>query len=263
MAENFTFTPANSSASSIIDLTSTDINPGAAPTSTPRQGGFTLRNRINFTNVSTTNSKLFNMTASSASNAQGSYVLRVLEVPERVMVKDVQIFAVRDETVPGSAAVGSNAGLHASHLTTLAIGIGVETRSVPLDNSSYSGLTDLDIQASAQRGMGAGAQFGEIALEAAGASVDGCGFTASQVEAVDSSMSNAQFARVVTEVAGTGSAIEHAQPSYFPLGGYVYLGTTIAATGSASLSSISKIGSTYVHLTGTWEIQADCTYMPE
>ena len=41
------------------DLTDVTVNPEAAPTSTPRQGGFTLRNRVNFANVSAANKKLW------------------------------------------------------------------------------------------------------------------------------------------------------------------------------------------------------------
>jgi hypothetical protein len=260
-SRNIKVTVANSTASTVIDLTSTSINPGAAPTSTPRQGGFTLRNRINFTNVALANKKLFNI-ASSGAAAQAGNVLRVLEVPERVQVNRVNLYAVKSETVPGSVAVGSASGLHASHLASAAIGVGVEQRSKPLSSASYNALSHLDLQLTAQNGMGAGAQFGEIALEAAGASVDGCGFTASQVEAVDTSMTAPELARIVTQVAGTGSAIYYASPAYFALGGYIYLGCTNVSTGSASLST-SKADSTYVKLTGTWEVQAECTYVPE
>jgi hypothetical protein len=69
MGTNLKFTVANSSASTTFDLTDPSINPSAAPQSTPRQGGFTLRNRINFTNVAAANKKLFNM-VSSGSAAQ-------------------------------------------------------------------------------------------------------------------------------------------------------------------------------------------------
>ena len=262
MAVNLKFTPANSSAATVFNLTSTDINPEAAPTSTPRQGGFTLRNRINFTNVAAANKKLFTC-ASTSSAAQVGNVLRVLEVPERVQVNAVNIYAVRDETVPGSYATGSASGLHASALADLAIGIGVEQRSVPLDDASYSALTHLDLQLAAQNGMGAGAQFGQISCDKAGAAVTGgCTFTAGQVEAVDSSMTAPELGRVITQIAGTGSAIYYATPAYFPLGGYVYLGTTDVSTGNVS-NSDAKAAGTYVSLTGTWEIQADCQYVPE
>ena len=259
MGVNYKVTPANSTAATTFDLTDPAINPSAAPTSTPRQGGFTLRNRINFTNVATANKKLFNALVGATAATVGN-VLRVLEVPERTLVKDVQIFAVRDETVPGAAISKTASGLHASAFATLAIGIGVEQRSVPLDNASYSALTDLDLQLTAQEGMPAGGQFGEIPLLKAGSS---CAFESSKVEAIDSSMTAPELGRVVTEKAATGSGIKHAVPAYFPLGGYVYLGATDVTTGSVTNSSNTLANSDFVYLTGTWEIQADCTYVPE
>lgn len=264
MAVNLKFTCANSSASTTFDLTSTSINPDAAPTSTPRQGGFTLRNRINFSNVAAANKKLFNI-ASSAVAAQTGNVLRVLEVPERTMVKQVNIFAVKSETVPGSVASGSASGLHASHLASAAIGVGIEQRSKPTSSASYAATTHLDLQLAAQHGMPAGGPFGQIPLVKAGASVDGAGFEASTVEAIDSSMTAPELGRVKTQVvnASANSAVIGAVPQYFPLGGYVYLGMTNVNTGNQSHTSAGKADSTFVSLTGTWEIQADCTYVPE
>lgn len=265
MGVNIKVTVANSSASgnTVFDLTDPAINPEAAPQSTPRQGGFTLRNRINFTNVAAANKKLFTL-ASSAKAAQVGNVLRVLDVPERVQVNAVNIYAVKSETVPGSIASGSASGLHASALAAAAIGVGVEQRSKPTTDASYAAVTHLDLQLTAQNGMGAGAQFGEITLAKVGAAVvGGCTFDASQVEAIDSSMTAPELGRVVTQVAGTGSAIYYAAPAYFPLGGYVYLGCTDVNTGSTTHTSAGKADSTFVSLTGTWEIQADCQYVPE
>lgn len=264
MAVNMKFTCANSSSTgaTVFDLTDTDINPGAAPTSTPRQGGFTLRNRINFSNVALTNKKLFTI-ASSGSAAQVGNVLRVLEVPERVQVNRVNLYAVKSETVPGSYLTGSASGLHASALATLAIGVNVEQRSKPLDDAAYDEYAHLDLQLAAQRGMPAGGQFGEIPLAKAGAAVvGGCAFEGSKVEAVDSSMTAPELARIVTQKAATGSAVEYEAPAYFPLGGYVYLGCTDVTTGNVSNSG-AKADDTYAYLTGTWEVQAQCTYVPE
>jgi len=264
MGVNLKFTCANSSASgnTVFDLTDPAINPEAAPQSTPRQGGFTLRNRINFTNVAAGNKKLFTL-ASSATAAQVGNVLRVLDVPERVQVNAVNLYAVKSETVPGSVASGSASGLHASALATLAIGVNVEQRSKPTSSASYAAVSHLDLQLAAQNGMPAGGQFGEIPLVKAGASVDGCGFEASKVEAIDSSMTAPELGRIVTQKAATGSGIHYGAPAYFPLGGYVYLGATDVNTGSTSHTSAGKADSTFVSLTGTWEIQADCQYIPE
>jgi hypothetical protein len=259
MGVNYKVTPANASTATTFDLTDTSINPGAAPTSTPRQGGFTLRNRINFTNVALSDKKLFSSFAHATAATVGN-VLRVLEVPERVLIKGVEIFAVRDETVPGSTAVLGAGGNHASTFATMAIGVNVEQRSVPLDNDSYSAITDLDLQLAAQEGMPAGGVFGEIPLLKAGSS---CTFESAHVEAIDSAMSAPELGRVLTEKAATGSVIEGGVPSYFPLGGYIYLGCTDVTTGSVTASSNTLAASDYVYLTGVWEIQADCQYIPE
>ena len=81
MAINFKFQPAMSRTK---DLTTLAKNPAAVAMSTPRQGGFTLRNRINFTNVATADKKLCILTASASTNSTD--VLLVLEVPNRTLV---------------------------------------------------------------------------------------------------------------------------------------------------------------------------------
>jgi len=212
--------------------------------------------------VAASNKKLFTL-ASSAQAAQVGNVLRVLNVPERVQVNAVNLYAVKSETVPGSVASGSASGLHASALATLAIGVNVEQRSKPESSASYSATSHLDLQLAAQNGMPAGGQFGEIPLAKVGAAADGCAFEASKVEAIDSSMTAPELGRIVTQKAATGSAIQYGAPAYFPLGGYVYLGATDVNTGSTSHTSAGKADSTFVSLTGTWEIQAECQYVPE
>lgn len=265
MGVNLKFTCANSSASTTFDLTDTDINPEASATTTPRQGGFTLRNRINFTNVALANKKLFSLAASAAA-AQTGNVLRVLEVPERTLVNKVDIFAVKSETVPGSYLTGSASGLHASHLASAAIGIGIEQRSKPASSASYAATSHLDLQLAAQNKMPAGGPFGQIPVLKAGAAVvGGMGFEASRVEAIDASMTAPELGRIKTDVANgsAGSALVAPQPQFFPLGGYIYLGMTDVNTGSASHTSAAKTASTYAYLTGTWDIQAQCQYCPE
>ena len=265
MAVNLKFTCANSSASTIFDLTSVSINPSAAPTSTPRQGGFTLRNRINWTNVATANKKLFNLPASAAA-AQTGNVLRVMEVPERTLVNKVDIFGVKSETVPGAYLTGNASGLEASHLASAAIGIGIEQRSVPASSANYVALSHLDLQLGAYNAMPAGGPFGQIpCLKAGAAVVGGMGFETSVVEAIDASMTAPELGRVKTDVANAaaGSALIAPTPQYFPLGGYIYIGMTNVDTANKSYTSAAKTASTYAYPTGTWDIQAQCQYVPE
>lgn len=260
MAVNYAITPKNSSASYVKDLTSTSINPDAAPTSTPRQGGFTLRNRVDFSKVALANRKLFTLTGGTAATAGN--VLRVLEVPARTLVKNVEIFAVKDKTIPGTAVSLTAGGLHASHLASLVITVGAEQRSKPTSSASYNALSHIDIQGTAQRSLAAGGQFGAIALKKAGSS---CAFSSNLVEKIDSSMTAPELGRVITDQKAAGSAYMNAYPGYFPLGGYVYVaaGPHGTGTGNQSDASASKVNSDYVALSGVWEFQADCTYVPE
>jgi hypothetical protein len=262
MAQDYKITCDNTSAANISDLTDPSINPDAMATTTARQGGFTLNNRVNFTNVALGDSKLFTLVGATAATA--GRLLRVLEVPERTMVSAVNLFAVYGETVPGSYLVGSSGGVHTNHLGSAAIGVGIEQRSKPVDDASYSALSHLDMQLTAQNSMGAGAPFGEIGVAVAGAAVTGgCAFDASQVLAVTSSMANPELARIVTQTAGVGSAIYYGTPSYFPFGGYIYLGCTDVATSSSiTADNTTKADGTYLKLTGTWHFNADCTYIP-
>lgn len=269
MGTDYAITPKNS-ASYAVDLTSTDINPSAAPTSTPRQGGFTLRNRINFTNVGAANKKIASITKATA--ATSGYVLRVLEVPERTLVRDVQVFAVKDETIPGvqmvdkSGSAGVTAsGLGSGHLASLVIGINAEQRSKPASSSSYAAASHLDLLTGAQQGLTAGCCFGNIATAttSSGSNLSQVAFSSSVVEKIDSSMTAPELGKVVTAATGSGSAYYEAVPQYFPLGGYVYLAAGHGiATGSDSDGAGSFTGDN-IQLTGTWELQADCTYVPE
>lgn len=260
MGVNYKITVNNAAAANVSDLTDTDINPEAQATSTPRQGGFTLHNRINFTNVATTHKKLFSITGATA--ATTGRVLRVLEVPERVLVQKVWITGVKDETVPGCAASGSASGLHASALAGAQIGIGIEQRSKPKSSASYNALTHLDLSLGTPGGVAAGAPFGLINLAKVGASISGLDFDASQAEKIDSSMTAPELGRVAT-FQTVGSTGFEGVTQYFPLGGYVYLGMTNISTGSVTNTSNAKANSTFGYLTGTWDIMADCVYVPE
>jgi hypothetical protein len=271
MAKDYIITATNA-ASYTVDHTDPDVNPEAAPTSTPRQGGFTLRNRINFTNVSAANKTLFAITKGTAATA--GKVFRVLEVPERVVVNDVKVFAVRDETVPGlkmmtasSAASGVTAsGLGNSHLATLVLGVNAEQRSKPTSASSYADASHLDLLTGAQDGMVALCAFGNIPtlVSASGTNLVDVTLSAAKVEAVGSSMTAPELGMMVTKAAGTGSAVYDHSPQYFPLGGYVYVGAVSpsSVTGSDSSGAGTFTGDN-LQFTGTWDFQAQCQYIPE
>jgi len=86
------------------DLTDTSVNPDAVPVATPREGGFVLRNRINFSSV----------TAPTATNRVAN-VLRLLKVPKRTVIRELRFHAIRGQTAPthgfsSASSLGSSAG---------------------------------------------------------------------------------------------------------------------------------------------------------
>ena len=103
---NFKFT---TSSGEIINLTSTAVNPDAAPEATPRQGGFTVRNRWNCNNLAAANKQTFGpFSASITASAKSANIIKVLKVPDRTLVKGpVHVFAVKSETIPGHATLGA------------------------------------------------------------------------------------------------------------------------------------------------------------
>ena len=260
MAVDYAVTPA---IAGLKDLTDTSVNPDAAPTTTPRQGGFTLRNRINFDNVAAGNKTLYTITKATAATAGN--ILAVLEVPERVLVKSVKVFAVKSADIPGcsmydvSGSAGATAsGLAASHLGATHINIGALQRSKPLDDDSYVAASHLDVQNGAVGGTAAGGQFGVIATQVA-VTTNGV-FSASLVEKIDSSMTAPELGQVVTRQADSTTLVTGTE-GYFPLGGYVTIQSTPGAGGSAS-DGVGSFTGDHLRLTGTWEIQADCMYVP-
>lgn len=74
------------------DLTDTDTNPNAVAQATPREGGFVLRNRINFGNV----------TAPTATDRVAN-ILKLLKVPKGTIIREFRFHAVPGETVPSHA----------------------------------------------------------------------------------------------------------------------------------------------------------------
>jgi hypothetical protein len=259
MATNYKF---KTDSGSVIDLTSTSVNPGAAPTSTPRQGGFSLRNRVNFGNVSAANSLLTTLASTSAAS-QTANLMYFLQVPNRTLVKKVHVFGVKSQTAPATSVSLTASGLNASHLASAVFGINAAIWSKP-DSTTRVAASHLDKQTTAVNSLLAGALFGQIPLQKAGASV---AFEASLVEKVDASMTAPRLGQVqTTEAAGGGAVVAGLdQGVYFPFGGYVYgaLGPYNVGTGNASVSSASKANSDTISLAGVWEMQADCMYVPE
>ena len=78
------------------DLTDPDTNPNAAPIATPQEAGFVLRNRIDFDEVTAPT-----CIASGVTTIRN--VLKILEVPDGTVVRELRFHAIRGETAPTHA----------------------------------------------------------------------------------------------------------------------------------------------------------------
>lgn len=253
-----------STSAATVDLTSIGTNPDLAPVSTPRQGGFTLRNRWNVSNISASSVTTFttsDVTFTSASSllSIAATHFKILEVPARTMVNSVRIFGVEGETGPDhqfeySGSAGSSVAFASVDLTGCALRI----YGNPYKSASQSSLAT---HANAKT-------FGKIELEdPAPSSSDTHGHVLTVLGSAISwsSLSVPQYAGLPIVNSATSStnavdagAWEH--PQYFPYGGFIKMriDDSISAT-SVGANSEKFSGS----LLGVWEIQANCNYVPE
>jgi hypothetical protein len=96
--------PFVNSSNTTYDLTDPDVNPGAVNQATPREGGFTLRNRMNFANI----------TAPTVATGCVANVLKVLKIPKRTVIRNLRLHAIRGTTAPTHGiTTGSSAHLWA------------------------------------------------------------------------------------------------------------------------------------------------------
>ena len=259
---NFKFTATTGET---IDLTDPSVNPDAAPTATPREGGFVLRNRWNCDNLSAANKQTFGpMSASVTASATSANIIRVLKVPPRTLVKGpIHVYAVASETIPGHVTTG--AATTASLNSAGAAG----QLGFTIQNYKDASLT----AASMVRFVGtsvngntvlAGQPLGGIPIQKFDASVAGI-FEASIVEKIDGSMTAPTLGRV--NLAGNAaSTITVPTELYSPYGGYITmtLGPNATALGvMASSKGAAQAKGLYGSLSGSWEVQADCMYVPE
>ena len=291
MAKEIKFTTLGST----VDLTSVAINPDAAPTATPRQGGFVLRNRVNFDNVSSANGKMWTV-SDATPTTETTVPFRILEVPERVFVKNVKIMAVKDETHPHfyiTGAQSSNLDIKASDFNLMTLSFGAQRNKKPTSSASYaeaSHLVDLTtVNAEGVDGYGAvgGDVFGNLKLvgvlsDASYSSIPNIKFV-DTFKAVDSSIGSPlepmQTAKLVQQtanlpaasasgVSANWSVCQQPPGEYFPYGGYVKMqlgpwNTSMASGYSDATGLYSGTTAAYVNLKGVWEFQAECQYVPE
>lgn len=260
---NFKFTATTGET---IDLTDPTVNPDAAPTATPREGGFVLRNRWNCSNLATANKQTFGpFSASIAASATSANIIRVLKVPARTMVKGpIRVFAVASETIPGHVTAG--AATAASLDSAGAVGVlGFTLQNY--NDPSFTAAAMVRYVGTSINGntVLAGAGLGSIGLQKFDSGVAGI-FEASQVEKVDASMTAPTLGRV--NLLGGNAASTNTVPTdiYSPYGGFVTLtiGPNATALGKmANSKGAAEAKGLYGSLSGSWEVQADCMYVPE
>ena len=215
------------------NLQSITVNPVAAPIATPREGGFTLRNRVNFSSV---NSSADQLIGTIASNAATGTNWQVLQVPKRTILHQLVLTGV-----PGSSAAA-----HAYDYDT-AVG-----------------------SANASTGNSAKFEFGAVAYkdasQTAGSVVaDSDGLMASIAVTKKTGAISSAFGQAVgstpLSMAVNHTTSDQLEGITFPYGGFVTMNLKAGATAIKSYTSSAAItGGT---LTGVMEAQAYCTYLPE
>jgi hypothetical protein len=260
-----------------VDLTDTDVNKVAAATSTPRQGGFTLRNRIDFSKVTAANKLMWTCSdVTPATDTTNPFY--VLEVPERTLVKDLRVFAVKSETVP-SFSTYTVAAATDSDLDQVVLEFGAHRNKKPTDASSYAAathlvaLTTVSSEANTPDGALGSAPFGEMKMVMTS---DAMVFV-DPFQTVDSSLGNPLEAggthkaiRVTAATASGASTLSQwTDGEYFPYGGYVHIKlgpfnvnmSSDIATAADFHDGASDAAT--ISLAGMWEVQANCNYVPE
>lgn len=209
------------------NLTSAAVNPQAYPQSTPRQGGFTLQNRIDFDTV----------TAPTGTKGVAN-VLKLVHIPPRTIINRV-IFAIPPGSTSDVAHKFTNAsgsalsGASVAKSTGLAVGyIAYKTAAAYAASSATSQIFDSD----------------DVALLPL-TKKTGVVTTATQLpQWTASSMSQA-----VVSMAGITSGGGIGLPHILPYGGWLTI----------QLSTGASVASSYAKLTGDLHIILGCDMMPE
>jgi len=259
MASTITLT---STSAATVDLTSVSTNPDVAPVSTPRQGGFTLRNRWNCSNLSGNNDRTFttsDVTFTSASSVAtiAATHFKILEVPPRTMVNQINMFAVHSETAPNhqfeySGSAGSSVAFASVDLTGTALRVFAQ---------GYISASQSSLAAHASC-----VTLGKLETEdPVPASSDTHGnILGSTITASWSSLSvpNTAAQVIANDYTASTNAIDAGtwvRPIYFPHGGFIKMRLDDSISATSVGANTEKFSGT---LLGTWEVQAHCGYVP-
>ena len=249
--------------SSAVNLTSTSTNTMALPTTTPRQGGFTLTNRWDCSKLAS--AYTWNTSAYVDVSAAGDDTLTVvpfyvLKVPKRTTVKSLHINAMIGETAPDHAVAHntSSADATSGDFTSWSLTLGGAAWKKDTQTSIATfvgGLGIINLTAND------GTTFkGSIAGSPLNASWSGSASSSISVPTV------AGLTPRVGNASNANGANAYVTPLYFPHGGYVSMRFDTVVAAGLSYSSASDLAA-FVALTasmsGVGEVQADCSYVPE
>lgn len=272
------------SLDSNVDLTDTTVNSGAAPTATPRQGGFVLRNRVDASLLSAANKLLWVIDDATFSD-DALKNMRVLEVPERTYVRSLFISGVKDETAPAvriTGAKASNASLTASDLDAMALIWNVDSNKKPTSHASYVAATHLvsltTVNGEALDGATVvaaevfGRMLGKIVASDPEWSSAANWVLLDKFRTIDASIESPLEPMVTAKkmVVSDGTSISDPIGHYFPYGGFVtmrlgpynvQLSSSVASGKDVGLYSSTTAATP--NLAGVWEFQAQCQYVPE
>jgi hypothetical protein len=241
--------------STIHDLTDVNVNPFATTTSTPRQGGFTVRNRIDFDNL---DSALANQTMPasavvSTSKVQAN-VLWLLDIPKRTTVKTIHVYAVAGEAHPSHAYEHNTAGASVSSSDVVA-------HTLQFGTTAYKSTSQSSLAAVVVGNFGE-FDIGAMAKSSSVISTSMMNAGVPNAVSVSSTTTPTNCVARVTVVGANGaqSASSYDNDVYMPFGGKVLMhldGDSAWETGASEADDY--LG----RATGVWEIQADCNYVPE
>jgi hypothetical protein len=241
-------------AGNIKDVTDVSVNPLATETTTPRQGGFTIRNRVNFDAVNSSADLTMPASALYSTSKVKANQIYVLDVPKRTTVKTIHVYAVAGETAPNHAYTHASSAASAASSDVIAHTLAFSAKAYKdEDQTTFATVVN--------------GQLGEfdIAAMATSTSVISTSTLNSGIPAAVSASStttptNCVARATVAGVNGAAGASTYDNNTYFPFGGKVLINLKGS---NAWEASSNKAGDYSGRVGGVWEIQADCNYIPE
>jgi hypothetical protein len=241
----------NGTAASDVDYTSISTNPDVVPVATPREGGFTLRNRWNAANISSSSVEMAASFAKGTANITAKR-FRIIEVPANTHVHGIHLrtpsasdVPVMSNTIAGKMSTDSNA----FDTSYLQFGGACWKEAAQTNLLGTEGLAPNGFASQT------GAVLGGFPLTVKTAAV-------ASLPTVSASTPWTQGAAPYN-VGASSDQFTPNQGVDFPYGGYVvmHLGPDDVAMGS--VSSVGSSSAVSIGISGQWDVVARCTTLPE